>query len=109
MSVFNLKPHKLEYEVSGSPMLMDNGDFIEGDKKWRGGIQCNAVPLTGKASEIRFEDGTTKVCSFVVYLDKNVRNFTLRENVRIYMLDGSIKIGRVKGFVRYQTHCKLWV
>lgn len=109
MSVFNLKPHKLYYEVSEHPVTLDNGDIVEGAKKWRGYIHCNAVPLTGKATEIKFEDGTTKVCSFVVYLDNDVRNFSLKENVRIHLLDGSIKIGRVKGFVRYQTYCKLWV
>lgn len=109
MSVLKLKPHRLEYCISSEASILDNGDAVEGNKEWKGPIACDAVPLSGKAAEVRFEDGTTKICSFVVYLDRDVRNFTLRDKVRIYLLDGSVKTGRVKGFVRYQMQCKLWV
>lgn len=109
MAVLKLKPHRLEYKVVEQGVELENGDYIEGSVKWLGSIPCDAVPLQGKATEVKFEDGTTKVCSYVVYLDKDVRNFSLKEVVRVYLLDGSVKVGRVKGFVRYQHQCKLWV
>ena len=110
MAVLNLKPHTLDYQVAQPGYELENGDFVEGSKEWVSGcISCDAVPLNGKATEVKFEDGTTKVCSYVVYLDKNVREFFLGELVRIHLLGGAVKVGKVKGFVRYQMQCKLWV
>ena len=110
MAVLKLKPHTLQYQEVQQGYELENGDYVEGSKDWVSGcIQCDAVPLSGKATEVKFEDGTVKVCSYVVYLDKNVRDFNLGELVKIRLLGGNIKVGRVKGFVRYQMQCKLWV
>lgn len=109
MAVLKLKPHKLEWLVIGEGVELENGDYIEGDKKWEGGIPCDAVPLSGRATEVKFDDGTTKVCSYVIYLDKCARDFSLDETVRVHLLGSGIKVGKVKGFVRYQMQCKLWL
>lgn len=109
MAVLKLKPHRLEYQTADIGEELENGDYIEGSKQWNGCIPCDAVPLQGRASEVKFEDGTTKVCSYVVYLDKGVRDFSMKEIVRIHLLGEAVKVGRVKGFVRYQHQCKLWV
>lgn len=109
MAVLNLKPHTLSYQKVQPGYELENGDFVEGSKSWAESIPCDAVPLNGKATEVKFEDGTTKICSYVVYLDKNVRDFTLGELVKINLLGSAVKVGKVKGFVRYQMQCKLWV
>lgn len=110
MAVLNMKPHTLDYKVEQPGRELENGDYVQGTSEWVSGcIRCDAVPLSGMATEVKFEDGSTKVCSYVVYLDKNVRDFFLGELVRINLLGGAVKVGKVKGFVRYQTQCKLWV
>lgn len=110
MAVLKLKPHSLRYKVVQPGYELDNGDYIEGSSHWAEDIiPCDAVPLNGRATEVKFEDGSTKVCSYVVYLDKNVREFFLGETVKINLYGGAVKVGKVKGFVRYQMQCKLWV
>lgn len=109
MAVLNLKPHRLSYLEVTEGAELENGDYIQGSKEWVGCIPCDAVPLSGKATEVKFEDGSTKFCSYVVYLDKCVREFQLNEKVKIELLGGKVKFGSVKGFVRYQMQCKLWV
>lgn len=109
MAVLRLKPHTLSYQTITDGVELENGDYVQGEKQWVGCFSCDAVPLSGKASEVKFEDGSTKFCSFVVYLDKCSRDFELNEKVKIELLGGRVKYGSVKGFVRYQMQCKLWL
>lgn len=109
MAVLKLKPHKLSYQELAEGEELENGDYIQGDREWVGYIPCDAVPLSGKATEVKFDDGSTKICSYVVYLDKDVREFSFNEKIKIELLGGGLKYGSVKGFVRYQMQCKLWV
>ena len=110
MAVLNLKPHTLDYKVQQEGKELENGDYVQGSSEWVSGcIRCDAVPLSGKAAEVKFDDGVTRVCSYVVYLERNVRDFSLGDLVRIHLLGGAVKEGKVQGFLRYQMQCKLWV
>lgn len=110
MAVITLKPHILEYEVKTKEGYVDSiGDFHEGKTKWEGEIQCDAVPSSGKSGEINFEDGSVKYYSYTVYLDSDVREFSLGERVRITLYGNIQRVFTVKGFQRYQTQAKLWV
>lgn len=110
MAVLKLKPHMLEYEVKTKEGYEDSrGDFHEGKTEWQGRIPCDAVASNGKANEIKFEDGSIKSYSYVVYMDSNVREFVLGERVRITLYEGIQKVFSVKGFQRYQLQSKLWV
>ena len=53
MAVLALKPHSLRVLLLKSGEEMDNGDYIEGDKRWSCPIRCDAVPA-GKADEKMF-------------------------------------------------------
>lgn len=110
MAVLKLKPHILEYEVKTKEGYEDSrGDFHEGKTEWVGKIPCDAVPASGKANEIKFDDGSVKSYSYTIYMDSNVREFVLGEKIRITLYGGIQKILSVKGFQRYQFQTKLWV
>jgi hypothetical protein len=110
MAVISLKPHILEYEVKIKEGYEDSvGDFNEGKTEWVGRIKCDAVPSTGKASEIQFEDGSVHSYSYTIYLNSDVREFAIGERVRLTLYGGAQKVFSVKGFQRYQLQSKLWV
>lgn len=110
MAVINTKPHILEYEIKTKEGFEDSiGDFHEGRAEWTGKIECDAVPSSGRANEIKFEDGSVKNYSYTVYMNSNVREFSLGERVRITLHGGIQKVFSVKGFHRYQIQAKLWV
>ena len=110
MAVITLKPHKLEYEIKTQEGYEDSrGDFHEGKTQWKGFIECDAVPSSGKTNEIKFEDGSIHTYSYIVYLNHDVREFLLGEKVRLTLLGGQQRIFTVKGFQRYQLQAKLWV
>lgn len=109
MSVLKLKPHRLSYKVSEGGYEDGQGDYHEGESSWVGCIECDAVPASGSANEIKFDDGSVHKYSHVVYLPSNVKDFFIGEKVRIVMLGGIVRYFSVKGFQRYQLQCKLWV
>lgn len=109
MAVITLRPHILQYKVFTEGYEDSNGDYHEGVERWEGYIPCDAVPANGKSNEMQFEDGKVKKYSYVVYLDANVRNFSIGEIVRIRLLGGNVMEFDVKGFQRWQMQCKLWV
>lgn len=109
MSVLRLKPHILQYKVITEGYEDENGDYHEGREYWEGNIRCDAVPVSGKSNDIRFEDGTARKYTHEVVLDANVRDFRLGETVRIHMLGGICREFDVKGFQRWQLQCKIWV
>lgn len=110
MAVLKLKPHILEYEVKTKEGYEDSlGDFHEGKTEWIGNIPCDAVPSNGRANEIEFEDGTLHTYTYTIYLDANVRDFTIGDMVRVTLYGGVKKVFSVKGFHRYQLQAKIWV
>lgn len=109
MAVLSLKPHILEYQVIKDGYENANGDYHQGESMWKGCIECDAVPASGKSNEIKFEDGSVKHYSYTIYLKSNVREFQLGEKVRITLYGGIKRIFTVKGFHRYQLQAKLWV
>lgn len=108
MAVLSLKPYNLEYLVKSDGYEDTNGDYHSGTCSWAGNIPCDIVPSGGKANEIQFEDGKSFRYSYIVYMDKDVREFNIGEIVRISNRHMT-KIFEVKGFQRYQLQSKIWV
>lgn len=100
--------HRLQYEVTTPGYEDDNGDYHPGTSEFVGDIPCRNVP-SGKAEEREFEDGVVRTYSSVVRLDTDCREFSIGERVKLFLLGGITREYDVKGFHRYQTHCKLWV
>lgn len=107
MAVLALKPHSLRVLLLKSGEEMENGDYIEGDKRWSCPIKCDAVPA-GKANEKVFEDGVTRKYTFTCYLAHDCREFAIGERVRLSR-NGLVQELEVKGFIRYQKQAKLWL
>lgn len=108
MAVLILKPHKLQYLIVEAGYEDANGDYHEGNSSWSEAIECDAVPASGSANEIQFEDGMVRKYSFTCYLNPNSRNFKIGERIRLYR-NNFYHEYEVKGFQRYQLQCKLWV
>lgn len=109
MAVLELKPHRLSYLVTSPGYEDDNGDYHEGTSRWEGDIECDAVPASGSANEITFDDGTAHKYSYTVYLPVSCKDFSVGERVRIRHLGNVEREYSVKGFQRWQLQCKLWV
>lgn len=109
MAVLSLKPHRLSYLVAEPGYEDDNGDYHEGESRWEGSIECDAVPASGKANEVTFDDGTVHKYSYTVYLPSDCREFSIGDRVRIRLLGGVEREYEVKGFQRWQLQCKMWV
>ena len=102
------RPHRLQYQITTGGYEDDNGDYHPGKSEFVGDIPCRNVP-SGKAEEREFEDGVVRTYSSVVRLDSDCREFSIGERVKLFLLGGITREYEVKGFHRYQTHCKLWV
>ncbi len=109
MAVLNMRPHTLSYLSVTEGFRDENGDYHKGGKEWVCNyIRCDAVPA-GEESVIKYEDGTEAHYSYVVYTDKNCKEFQREDVIRIAFFDGSEREFSVKGFHRYQHQCKIWV
>ena len=102
------RPHKLKYLVTTLGYEDDNGDYHEGESRYEGEIPCRHVP-SGKAEEKEFEDGVVRKYSAIIRLDADCKEFAIDDKVKLFLLGGIEREYKVKGFHRYQTHCKLWV
>lgn len=102
------RPHKLKYLVTTLGYEDDNGDYHEGESHYEGDIPCRHVS-SGKAEEKEFEDGVVRKYSAIIRLDADCRGFAIDDKVKLFLLGGIEREYKVKGFHRYQTHCKLWV
>lgn len=110
MAIIKLKPYILDYEVITNDGYEDsNGDYHEGNSKWDGNIKCDVVSSGGKASEIKFEDGSKKYYTYTIFMNNDVRDFSIGEKIRLTLYGGVQKVFTVKGFQRYQLQVKLWV
>ena len=74
-------------------------------------IECRIVPMT-TGQKVIYADGKSYSASFVVYLDRDCREFDRGERVRLFGRDGEIRDSQgfeVKFFHRYSMDAKLWV
>lgn len=108
MAVVEFKKCRLSYLVADPGYEDENGDYHSGETRWEGDIECNVVPA-GSANEIKFDDGSVKVCSYTVSLPANSRPFVIGDRVRIKMLDGNTREFEVKDFKPYQLQNKMWI
>lgn len=102
------RPHRLQYLVTIPGYEDENGDYHQGESCYKGDIPCRHVP-SGKAEEKEFEDGVVKKYSAIIRLDTDCREFAIDDKVKLFLLGDIEREYKVKGFHRYQTHCKLWV
>ena len=64
----------------------------------------------GKAEVIVFDDGTTSVYRYIIYMDRDCKDFKKDEQVRVSRKDGSILVeAKVLGFQRGQLNARIWV
>ena len=108
--MINFRPHKLQV-VSSSGGGIDKDGIPRPDTETTEEMSCRIVP-NGSAQQIRFDDGTSHIYSFAVYLNHDCRTFSVGEKVRLIGLDGEIpndKEFTVLGFFRNQLHARLWV
>lgn len=108
MAVIEFKKCRLSYLVTVPGYEDENGDYHIGESKWEGDIECNIVPV-GSANEIKFDDGSVRVCSYTVSLPANCQQFSIGDRVRIKMLGGIVRDFEVKDFKPYQLQCKMWI
>lgn len=108
MAVIQFKPCRLSYLVASAGYEDDNGNYHPGEESWEDDIKCGYTPA-GKANEIKYEDGSVAVYTYMVTLPRNCKEFAIGDRVRIKMLNGRTQYFTVKSFVRYQLQCKIWV
>jgi hypothetical protein len=108
MSVLELTPHRLARLETTAGYEDENGDYHKAEGDWSSDIACRAVPA-GEAKSVTFDDGVTRSYTYTVYLPANVEAFTLGEEVRLTLDNGSVSTFTVKGFHRYQYKSKLWL
>lgn len=66
--MIDLRPHILKYQVLSAGDEDVDGNYVPGKSKFTGNIPCRAV-LNAKASVVAFDDGTTFVYAYTVYVD----------------------------------------
>lgn len=108
MAVIEFKKCRLSYLVTAPGHEDENGDYHSGETRWESDIECNVVPV-GSANEIKFDDGSVKVCAYTVSLPTDCKHFSIGDRVRIKMLDGNMREFEVKDFKPYQLQCKMWI
>jgi len=80
--MLSLRPHILKYQEIVSEGYDDlEGNHIPGILEFKGSIPCRAE-LNHKAAKVAFDDGSTFVYSWTVYLDKV--NFKTSANTLFY-------------------------
>lgn len=107
MSVLEIKANTIQVQDVAEGYVAENGDYIEGSSKWSMMYKCDAVPA-GTANEVSFGDGSTRVFSFVCYLNSRCRDFQLGQKVRLVRYGNTYDL-EVVDFKRYQHQAKLWV
>lgn len=105
----SFRPHRLKYEVVTEGYEDENGDYHEGESHFEGDIECR-YERDGKPTEYAFDDGTTAVSHYIVYLDKDCKVFNRGDVIRLYDEKGELFTEkRVLEFSRGQLNARLWV
>lgn len=106
----SFRPHKLQYQVTIEGYEDENGDYHEGESHFEGNIPCRYEPNGGEAKVYVFDDGTTSVYRYIVYLDNNCPNFKRNDVIKLINKDGTtLTTAKVLGFHRGQLNARLWV
>lgn len=106
----SFRPHRLQYQVTTEGHEDENGDYQEGESHFEGNIPCRYEPNGGEAKVYVFDDGTTSVYRYIVYLDNDCKSFNYNDVVKLLDKDGNtIIIAKVLGFHRGQLNARLWV
>lgn len=106
----SFRPHRLQYQVTTEGYQDENGDYHEGESHFEGDIPCRYEPNGGEAKVYVFDDGTTSVYRYIVYLNNNCKNFKYNDVIKLFDKNGKEIIqAKVLGFQRGQLNAKLWV
>ena len=109
MATLTFYHYELQWLIQSEGYEDENGDYIEGGKEWSEGIKCDISHADGNATITRYEDGTTIGYSHIIHLKRNAPNFYVGQHIRV-VKNGMIVVETdVKGFMRYQLKCKIWV
>lgn len=102
------RPHTLFWRNTESSGHYEGADWIEDAPEWSQElIPCRCVP-NGKALQIALQDGTAYLYQYTVYMDRDVRTFSIGEEVKLFQNGGEV-VKQVRGFSRNQLHAKIWV
>ena len=107
----SFRPHILKYEtITSVGQTDDNGDYVQGSADYTGEIPCRAVQ-NGSANNVVFLGGVSKQYSYMIYLNKDCRNFSIGEKVRVFdKVDSTLLFEKeVLSFERGQLDAKIWV
>lgn len=108
--IVSFRPHTLSYQITTEGREDENGDFHPGETSFAGEIPCRCEPNGGKAEVIVFDDGTTSVYRYIIYMDRDCKEFKKDEKVRVSRKDGSVLVeAKVLGFQRGQLNARIWV
>lgn len=108
MAVVKLYEASVSRYVQSESTQSENGDMVEGEGSWSDATECEAVPSSGEAAEMTFDDGVTRRYSFTLYLHPNCDTFLIGDRVRLTRMGKKYAL-EVKGFIRYQHQAKVWV
>lgn len=109
MAVLKLYDKTFQWAVEADSYEDSNGDIIIGSPSWSDGIKCEIAHSGGNATITHYEDGKQIGYSHVVYLKPDAPDFYYGQHVRV-VKDGMILVeSDVKGFMRYQLQCKIWL
>lgn len=109
MAVLKLFGYTLQWKEETEPYYDEQGDLVVNTATWSEGVKCDIAHAGGHATITNYEDGQKVGYSHVVYMKTSVPDFHYGQHVRV-IKDGIIIIETdVKGFMRYQLQCKLWL
>jgi hypothetical protein len=101
----------LKYQtVTSAGQTDSNGDYVQGSADYAGEIPCRAVQ-NGSAANVVFLGGVSKPYSYMIYLNKDCRNFTIGEKVCVFdKADSTLLFEKeVLSFQRGQMDARIWV
>lgn len=107
--MIELRPHNLKYKIINAGYEDNEGNYHKGESSFSEDLIPCRYEANGKASAVAFEDGRTLVYEYMVYLNKNCREFSLGETIQLFNKGQLIAEKKVKGFHRGQLNAKLWV
>lgn len=106
--MISFRPHTIEcYRLSGGKELQ-NGDYVQGGSFCTKRASCRYEP--SGSSEVKFDDGIAKKCSYIVYMDLGVMKLKKGDLVRLYDSSGHLVADtQVLDFHEGQLDARLWL
>ena len=108
MGILDFEAYWLEYQQEETEGYYDdNGDYHPGEEVWLPFGRVNAAPPSGP-NTITLPDGHTDTFSFSIHIhNPRCRAFLHGEKIRLTNAYGEKYELTVKGFMRYQTECRI--